>query len=563
MARARAKLRKLGGYQQSRVMQMARLPLAVRPVSQAVPVLPRQNWRGLQFNNVRRNKKPKVFSNNGNGSFEGLSVNAKAWFIAILDPNHDYEYALAKYPGHSNDYSFVYKEKFQQDLTLPNGVCDVHIASFPEFATNYTIVPMIRTQSTNTYTDSAFHEATLRYTFGSVTANVVKAGNKTFEVGAALSTSVATYNQYTPMPNNTDLLTFATSCKARLIAQAVEVENTTSMLNQNGKVVCYRQNQYVEREFANFSVTTVATPEKVDVKGAIKKIESISIDSGDEKESGEISEPIKAAKPFKVDPVLAASFARFPETPLTTKVDKFGTTVVTYSSNLIRSAAPPETVADASIIPNAVTMDGKAGAYTVNHMTEDDSKYQAMTPCVRIFDHNVQGGTSLTSPNVFGSAFTYDGSTPGPGLFIPQGAWDSTGIYFAGLAANSTLAVTVTRLVEFAPYNNTAYSHLASPAAMSEGSVVSDYFNIARSLPTAVPFAENGFGDWWRRVVAIGQKVSKYLQPFVKVVGNALDVASTVTGLPIAPVGRLLASGSKAMFNGMNNLVNMVDPPRS
>jgi hypothetical protein len=107
--------------------------------------------------------------------------------------------------------------------------------------------------------------------------------------------------------------------------------------------------------------------------------------------------------------------------------------------------------------------------------------------------------------------------------------WDNTemcGVVFSGLSLQSTLTINVNWIVERHP--DTTISDLvvlAKPPPERDDIALTMYSHLSAALPTGVPVAENGFGDW-----------------FMDALSTAADIITPVTSL-LPGIGGVISKG--------------------
>jgi len=447
------------------------------------------------------------------------------WLIAALDPNHDAYVPLAQYPGDDMLPSFVIKEKASLSISTPQTAAQ----TAPWSAYMWTPPFVLCSGYTSEEINKSYYPGRYSNMTNSVTTTTTSGGSCGFGPltiwtcldGVSIAPVSPAYdnsgddkaNMVLPLPGDTTV--YWTNTQARLISQAFEVANTSSALSKGGTLVCFRHPQNVE--LSHLSLVDTVTSAKID--GLVKIHKKGEDDSDDEK------------KPVSVVPYTG------------------------FSSDAIIVSPPPSSFETASKLTTSIGMPASEGCYIVNHMQNVQNDYEAADQRVVLFANDSASAISSSVPNSWVSIHDYAGVIGRPMTEMRQ-YFDCTGAYFKGLPAAATLQVYITRIIEVSPGPNSGYRLLQNPAPSYDVQALMSYINIARSLPVACPFAENGFGDWWRKVVAIASKVTKALSPFSKPLMGALDVASMATGMPISSAVRNVYRGGESIGDAISAMVN-------
>lgn len=163
-----------------------------------------------------------------------LSPEACNWLKVALDPNHDAKIKVCGLPDCESDASVVIEVHKSQEISAPAlaaNTWDAHFVSQPAVsnALESEIAIDIDTEpGTFTQLDTKRPPVIQPYI-----ACTTSAGLPTYDVNALCEYSHLNYNEYVVNPDRP-------SPKYRIIASAFKVNNTTSSLNKQGSVVCYR-----------------------------------------------------------------------------------------------------------------------------------------------------------------------------------------------------------------------------------------------------------------------------------------------------------------------------------
>jgi len=188
------------------------------------------------------------------GTRLGITEPGKQWLMAAVDPFHDTPLDVRGYPDVNEAASVVQVIKFSAAIGAPSGIAadtnwDCHIHAFPweqpciALGGNYSNTnnghpsggfgAFLIGNNVNTPQSSAsFHPGASN--FGGVAYCTAATGQATFDYGNAGTNS----HNFAPF---IDQLRPYMNGEYRIIAKGFEVVNTTSELNIQGLVTCYRQ----------------------------------------------------------------------------------------------------------------------------------------------------------------------------------------------------------------------------------------------------------------------------------------------------------------------------------
>jgi hypothetical protein len=300
-------------------------------------------------------------------------------------------------------------------------------------------------------------------------------------IGGVTAISTATGNSFNPainppLTNTTNINSFGCPDQylignARVIGKAFEVHNTTSELNLQG--MC----------------TTWTTP------------------VGDYQTAGAYTSSLNTAGTF-------------------TQVG----TVSTYTLPLW-----PNSQATAVLIPGSRQWTAKQGAYVVSRLETTNIPISEQGFAIQPFydSGDVSTAINLGPVNSVGDGVS---STVTNWANVFWDSFDQRGALFSGLSLASTLTVNMTWIIERQPDPSlTDLVVLAVPPPERDNVALDLYTHISDYLPTAVPVAENGLGDW-----------------FMDAISDVADfVAPAISSLP--GVGGLIGKGVSMLNTAYKN----------
>jgi len=148
---------------------------------------------------------------------------------------------------------------------------------------------------------------------------------------------------------------------------------------------------------------------------------------------------------------------------------------------------------------------------------------------------------------------------------------DMSGSFFTGLSASTTLTINEIVYIErFPTQDDLDLIVSAKRSPEYDIKALEAYSIIAQSLPVAVPFSENGLGDWFKSAV---NTAAEYLTPALKVIPHpyaqaaatfiggaktivdSFDQPASDTSVPNAPSGPVRTYAPKQRRGKITNVV--------
>lgn len=244
--------------------------------------------------------------------------------------------------------------------------------------------------------------------------------------------------------------------------------------------------------------------------------------------------------------------------------DKDGpdTTPVAQSIATNQFRCPPNTIAEAKIMPGAHTWAAQDGCYCTSKFL-GENPFQAATNRNYIIQQN--NGTapklsgygqsqteytngSFVSPGLIGPIHSNitGGNNPGFGGKVGATAAPAThfsrmstsGCYFTGLSPQTTLFITWRVGIERLPAaNKPTFLALAQPSATFDPNALLLYNLIANHLPPGCPQGWNDLGKWFNTIASIAKRVIPGAFPLVstaQMILNGMGAVKQAQGLPNA-----------------------------
>jgi len=392
-----------------------------------------------------------------------------AWLEKALDPYHDTELDVRGLPDEDTSKVVVQEVNFSQVISAPassgTGNWDCNIAILPEIETSAYSGRLVTSQSG---VDGGASIANFQnINLGLVTAMSVPSGDATYPTTAAPNPAVA------PVATVVDFSGYNPG-QRRIIALAFEVYNTTSDLNAQGDVTVYRQPQSVEDMMIN------------------------PVSNGTQ----------------------AAIFSKV-------------------------SRLPPGTFNLALSQPGSKTWKARDGAYCVGVMDLRNNRLTGGSWCMRAFTPGDVGYATpstatqpiVESPLSYGGTLYAASASAGlpttaiafqsPSNSFKPTAFHTTGAYFTGLSATSTLRLVVRALFEVSPAaDNLALVPMAKPSPFYDPVALDIYKMVAAQMPPGCPVADNASGDFWDRCLGFLSKAAPVVGGLFGPTGAAIGAAA-------------------------------------
>lgn len=226
-----------------------------------------------------------------------------------------------------------------------------------------------------------------------------------------------------------------------------------------------------------------------------------------------------------------------------------------FATNTFRS--PPNTIAEAKIMPGAHTWPAQDGCYcTAKFLGDNPFQAASMRNYVLQQNQNVAGadsgyvttGTynvgSFVSPGLVGEAWTNVRGPPVNSVTPCYNAAPAThfsrmstaGAYFTGLSPQTTLFVTWRVGLERLPAaNKPTFLALALPSATYDPNALLLYNLIANHLPPGCPQGWNDLGKWFNTIANVAKNVIPGAFPMVstaQMILNGLGAVKQAQALP-------------------------------
>jgi len=210
--------------------------------------------------------------------------------------------------------------------------------------------------------------------------------------------------------------------------------------------------------------------------------------------------------------------------------------VATVGSNTYRS--PPNTIAEAKIMPGAHTWGARDGCYCTAKF-QSSNEFQAPTQRNYVIAQNNASNTDLSGYGQSLGGAHVNGSFISPGLVgqtagfsaapiendrspynvapaVHFSRMSTSGAYFTGLSPKTTLFVTWRVGIERLPAaNKPTFLALSQPSATYDPNALVLYNIVANNLPPGCPQGWNDLGKWYTMIANVAKRVIPAAYPLV------------------------------------------------
>jgi len=435
------------------------------------------------------------------GARIGLTECGRDWLIGAVDPFHDTPLRIDGYPDVNEASSVVQTVKLSTNIVVPVGVVgnwDCHIVQFPWL-----------TQSRNLLGTWADTTAPGGGAFIPPTQTIQNGGYGSLAYDAVASTSPQTNTFLTTtttrvVPIQARLRPYLTG-EYRVIGMGFEVINTTSDLNIQGLVTCYRA-PFTDTD----SAKSVLVHSSSGINDTIGWLDVVSTAQPPINPGAALL--LEGSKQWK------AKEGCYVVPSLNSSVLPTGNTACTVAMRLDPS--------DPSFLP--LVTDWTLTAPTV--------------------------GTNIQIPP--GTPTNTIGLYQSPSTQCTK--FNFSGAYFEGLSNSTTLTLNATYIIEKFPTElDSDLVVLATPSARYDPQALDLYSEIIRSMPVGVPQRMNGLGDWFAEAVStasdfIAPVLSAIPLPMAQMASKAVSTAGGIAK-KLGPTKPAQQSGPGSTYNAAGN----------
>jgi hypothetical protein len=213
--------------------------------------------------------------------------------------------------------------------------------------------------------------------------------------------------------------------------------------------------------------------------------------------------------------------------------NNFGTFILkSYGVSVVQVPMWPQTLNAAVLTPGARQWTAEQGAYVVSRLQTDDVDVSCNGWAVQPF---VNGGDSSSAGLNLGPIPTLDNYNATANVFgnVFWTNFEMSGALFTGLSLQSTLTVNQNLLVERHPDPSIVdLIVLARPPPCRDESALALYKHLATKLPTGVPVAMNGLGEWFADALSTA---ADFIAPVMSVLPGPLGaIGAGISGVNAA-----------------------------
>ncbi len=395
----------------------------------------------------------------------GITPCGEEWLKEALDPFHDTMLSPVGYPDTTASASVVQVVKQSYQIASPL------TSTTANWDCSVVMMPWINGLNFNAATSNGGNNnPPQNYLFQQTTSTspviggiqIISAASGTnLNIGQVANTAGVSANVSNTIPNQ------YLQGNSRVVAMAMEIVNTTSDLNRQGLITCYR----------------IPVPQNDD--GTTFTIRNNQ--SGD-------------------------------------------TTSFIGSADGLYIPFPPQNIAAAQLFAGTKAWAAEEGSYNVACFNTPDVPAQGLSYTMPILYNTSQTDSQVLAPNIIRQTADEIPTTAGFGA-APSVSWtefDMSGSYFTGLSGSTTLTVNYIVYIERFPTQDDL-DLIVSAKRSPEYDIraLEAYSIISQSLPVAVPFRENGLGDWFKGAVNLAASVLPMIpHPIARGLGVAAQAAA-------------------------------------
>jgi len=206
---------------------------------------------------------------------------------------------------------------------------------------------------------------------------------------------------------------------------------------------------------------------------------------------------------------------------------------------------PPENVASALLLPGSRQWPASRGSYSVFTLSEPENPFVVADSRPRLYTSTFGYGGGVAVPGLLSALRATDGTTLGH-YHMP---FNTSGVYYSGLSAQTTLQVNLKLIVEVAPGPYDALATLASESPEYDPAALELYSRVVSRLPPSVPQDENPAGEFFKQILGtVGDLMTMggHIHPALGMVGRGVRAV----GAAAPTVERVIRSTIQAVNQG-------------
>jgi hypothetical protein len=473
----------------------------------------------------------------------GLSEDGKKWLIEVLDPFHDQKLDPVGYPDRETAPSIVQVVKQQASITIPTPSTwtgkkwGMHVmlddGAMPSGQNNYSM-----RSGVNEIEEVDSVTKLLPYGGLNVVAFLNDSTDPTWQINTAATVPNVLVETLALDP---DYL----RGKARILSQGFEVCNTTPLLTLGGSVLVYEapdskneQSTFNTRFLHDFSEEKYAqqygdTNVWVEPEQWVEEVEEPQVEpiyaphtlaSERAPHKGPVA-PTRKLVPRKLYTMVKGKKEYLPMAVLAT----YGARSYSIKNT------PPNTNAEAMLLPGTQSWDAKEGCMVVQTMGDMNNPASFIDTRGSIFipdedvcptDYNESNALQqiYTDPPVYfaPTAVGLDNLNIASFKTAKTIPFHRKGAIFTELSPESSFKINYTVIVErLVSQQDRNLVVLAKPSPGEDAMATQLYTHIIRDMPVGVRFRDNGFGDWFLGVVdEVANVVSSIGKPIMAAVNG-------------------------------------------
>lgn len=207
---------------------------------------------------------------------------------------------------------------------------------------------------------------------------------------------------------------------------------------------------------------------------------------------------------------------RMPQSNVTSEMAYTGDGGITFlPKTAFISRLPPANIGEAMLMSGSRQWEAKAGCYCVGSQDLTRADLVGSVWGGRLF---IQGDNLGTNPSWV--CQNWSPGAPQLSYVWKPTAFHTSGAYFTGLNANSTLTLTLKLIYETSPtFENTQLVVMAQPSPDYDPVAIEIYKQASVSLPPGVPVDQNASGDFWDSILSVIGDVAPLIGGMIPIPG--------------------------------------------
>jgi hypothetical protein len=167
------------------------------------------------------------------------------------------------------------------------------------------------------------------------------------------------------------------------------------------------------------------------------------------------------------------------------------------SASAVIAPAPPNSIAEANVLPGSRQWAAEKGAYFTARSSADSLPPLNGQTTLMVYYNDASNDSVLCMPNWRNATYTGGSTVQTTWPVTHLNPYNMMGLFCTGLSPQTTFTVNIWAFVEIFPEQlGNVLTPLGQPSAPYDEQALRLYSEIIKGMPVAVQVDENGFGDW-------------------------------------------------------------------